>query len=186
MSNTSIQNRNCTGVTLIEVLVSILILSTGILGVIKMEIIAIKVSQQSTYFSTAMILSTDLSNKMHGNPEQTRDDASNPFLKINFNANKDQIEENVRCFNHVCSPEQLAASDISDWLQRVSTSLPDVRAVVCLDATPWDIVAGKLTWDCHAGTGKSGVVIKLGWSEQNAALDDGSPMIAILSAPHIQ
>ena len=174
------------GFTLLEVLVALLILSTGILAVIKMEFIAIKTARQSDYASTALALALDLSNKMHGNPEQIRHAAASPFLKINFKASEDQIKAPTLCFSRSCSPEQLAAADITEWLRNVSASLPNAHALVCIDSAPWDDEQNSLTWECHAANGTTSIVIKLGWSDQAALFDDHRPLLALPSIPYVE
>jgi len=160
------------GFTLIEVLISILILSIAVIGAIKMQINSIQMTQQSNYFSTAVELATEIAEKMRGNGVQLQSAAS-PFLKVNFHAGTDKIESSTTCFSANCSPDQLAESDIAEWLQHISSSLPDAHAVICQDDSPWDGGDNSLTWNCAASGNKSSVIIKLGWAEKKQASQTG-------------
>jgi len=180
------------GFTLIEVLISILVLSLGIIGAIKMQMIAIQTTQQSNYFSTAVELATEMADKMRGNDDQMRS-SSSLFLKVNFQASQDNIESAATCFNVNCAPEQMAQSEIAEWLQQIRTALPNARALICRDDAPWDGGNQRLTWNCAASGSKSSAVIKLGWTEKNEALQTeqtGSvippPRLAIAVTPYTQ
>jgi type IV pilus assembly protein PilV len=179
------------GFTLIEVLISILVLSIGIIGAVKMQMNSIQATQQSNYFSAAVELATEIADKMRSNGDQMRS-TSSPFLKVNFQADKDHIEPTTTCFNVNCAPDQLAQSDITEWLQNIRTSLPNARAVICHDDAPWDSSNHSLTWACSATGNNSSVVIKLGWAEKNEAIQTAQttglispPRLAIAVIPYI-
>jgi len=130
--------------------------------------------------------------KMRGNDDQMRS-SSSLFLKVNFQASQDNIESAATCFNVNCAPEQMAQSEIAEWLQQIRTALPNVRALICRDDAPWDSGNQRLTWNCAASGSKSSAVIKLGWTEKNEALQTeqtGSvippPRLAIAVTPYTQ
>jgi type IV pilus assembly protein PilV len=56
------------GFSLIEILISLLILSFGMLGAIKMQLLSIQAAHQSTLYSTAMELASDMAERMR-NPQ---------------------------------------------------------------------------------------------------------------------
>jgi type IV pilus assembly protein PilV len=188
MTHPTLSTHNLSGFTLIEVLISILILSIGIIGAIKMQLISIQTTQQSNYFSIAVELATEMADKMRCNGDQMRS-TSNPFLKVNFSASKDKIEYPTTCFDVNCTPDQLASSDISEWLQSIRASLPNSRAVICRDDSPWDDSKNSLAWDCTDSGNKSSVVIKLGWTDKNEVSPNASqispPQLVIPVIPYI-
>lgn len=169
----------CKGFAVVEVLVSILILSIGIIGVMRLQMSAIQATQQSNFYSTALSLANEMANKISGNREQTRNAGINPFLKVNFQAGQNKIESSQLCFDTNCSSNQLAVADISEWLKKISNSLPNARAKICLDDAPWDSRQNSLTWNCKASGSKSSVVIKLGWAEKNKGNEDPPPLVAM-------
>jgi len=162
------------GFTLIEVMVSLIVLSAGVYGVLTMQMISIQTTQQTNYFRTALMAATELSDKMLGNAQQ--DDAvPNPFLKINYQATSDHRPSANSCTDRDCSPVQLADAEIADWLERISATLPDARAVVCRDDQPWNAQKSRLTWDCQAAGEHSATIIKLGWTDKGAQADITAP-----------
>lgn len=164
------------GFTLLEVLVSMLILSIGIFGSLKMHLASIHSFQQTTHFRTALILATELSDHLLGNPPQLPSATTSRFLKINYQARSDQIESAASCIVTECSPEQLAAAQISEWLRKITSALPNARAVVCRDDVIWNAVRQQLEWPCHAAGDRSPIVIKMGWADSTAQTDaEGLP-----------
>lgn len=180
------------GFSLIEVLISILVLSFGIFGAMKMQLHSIQMSQQSNFYSTAIELASDMAERMRRNHGQLHPANSssntNPSLNIHFQSGESTPESTGLCHHINCSPDQLANADIVECLQRIDTALPNARAVICRDSSPWNSSTGKLNWDCSDDDHAS-VVIKLGWSEQNNVEENTeanpAPRFALAVAPFL-
>lgn len=153
------------GFSLIEVLISTLVLSFGIIGTLKMQLNSIHISQQSNFYSTAMELASEMAEIVRSNSAFT------------------QAEFTQACHNTNCSSNELVSIDISEWLQRVDAAIPNARTAICRDSAPWDNNSNALTWDCASSGASSSVVIKLGWSEQNDTERYPPPRIAIAVTP---
>jgi type IV pilus assembly protein PilV len=173
------------GFALVEVLISILVLSVGMIGAIKMQTNALQTTQHSHYFNVALQLATEMADEMRSNDDQMRLSEANPFLQVAFQAGKEAIKATTLCFDINCTPDQLAASDIAEWLQDLNAALPNVRAVICLDDTAWDSVQHDLIWGCSALGNQASAVIKLGWTEKDEASPDSPPRLVIPVVPHI-
>ena len=118
------------GFTLIEVMVSLIVLSAGVYGILTMQMISMQTSQQANYFRTALMAATELSDKMLGNAQQ--DDAvPSPFLKINYQARSDQRQSANSCTDMDCSPMQLADAEIAEWLERIRKCCADALQPFC-------------------------------------------------------
>jgi len=150
------------GFSLIEVLISILVLSFGIFGAMKMQLHSIQTSQQSNFYSTAMELASDIAEKMRSN--QT---TSTHYFNVNYQSSKDPSDSSETCHDVDCSSDQLANAAISEWIEQTKTLLPNARAVICRDSAPWNSSTNSLTWDCASADNNASVVIKLGWAEQS-------------------
>jgi len=176
------------GFSLIEVLISILVLSFGIFGAMKMQLHSIQMSQQSNFYSTAIELASDMAERMRRNHDQLRPANSSPFLNIHFRSGEGKPESTDLCHNTNCSPDQSANADIVEWIGQIDTALPNARAVVCRDSSPWNSSTGSLTWDCAADDNAS-IVIKLGWTEKNNVEENAeenlAPRFAIAVAPYL-
>jgi len=171
------------GFSLIEVLVSILVLSFGIFGAMKMQLHSIQTSQQSNFYSTAMELASDIAEKMRSNQIN-----SSPYLYVRFQSGKNHSEFSNNCHAADCSSDQLANTDISEWLEQIDSALPNASAVICRDSSPWNSDTNSLTWDCASADDNASVVIKLGWAEQSDAEENAKenppPRFAVAVTPY--
>lgn len=167
-----------TGFSLVEVLVSIVVLSIGLLGSIGMLLTAVRTGKEAATFAAAVNLARDLSEKVRMNPGvAARNDAANTYLVANWTAGSDApVAAGGGCAAEACNPESLAAWDMSEWKRRVAKALPGARLSVCFDDKPWNASAGEYEWSCsEAGPN---VVVKLGWVPHADAANskhDGEP-----------
>ncbi len=156
--------RKAAGSTLIEILVSIVILSFGLLGMAGLQATALRNNREARLQASAVRLATDLAERMRGNPAVAlrRGPGSNPYLQSRTRAAP--TGATADCVAARCTtPDQVAAWDIGEWLQRVfapESGLPDARVTVCFDDRPYD-GDGLPVWRC-SGTGDI-LQIKLGW-----------------------
>lgn len=156
--------RKAAGSTLIEILVSIVILSFGLLGMAGLQATALRNNREARLQASAVRLATDLAERMRGNPAVAlrRSPGSNPYLQSHARAAP--AGTTADCVAATCAtPDQVAAWDIGEWLQRVfapESGLPDARVTVCFDDRPYD-GDGLPVWRC-SGTGDI-LQIKLGW-----------------------
>ncbi len=162
------------GFSMIEVLISVLVLALGVIGVAGMQLTALRTTQQSAFQTIALELASEMADKMRTNTPQMRlADGANPFLKVNYKSasDPDPVAPGAMCYNNsLCDAQNLAAFEIYEWERRLKTSLPGGRVLICRDATPWDSSVHAFTWGCNAA-GTSVLVIKIGWQGKNP---DGS------------
>lgn len=173
------------GFSLTEVLVSILVLSVGVIGVAGMQLTALRTSQQSAFQSAAVQLASEMADRIRTNDSQmNQSDGDNPFLAVNYQSSGGNPEAPSKlCYVGQCNGDELAKFDIYEWEKRVQSLLPGGRALICRDSTPWDAAKGALTWECNAGTGSAtSLVIKLGWQAKGTN-PDGSAVVKKSSEP---
>ena len=117
------------GSTMVEVLISLLIVSFGLLGMAALQAEGI-VSNQSAYYRTqAVSLANDMADRMRAN------------MAAVASGNYDDIAgaANGACYTAGgCSFAQMAGNDLSVWNAAVGVALPGGAAAVCLDTTPND------------------------------------------------
>lgn len=152
------------GFTLLEVLVAVLILSFGMLGLVGMQALALQSVQEAKYYTQASNLARELAEMMRGNPQvATQSEAGlNPYLTNTLQTgNSTCLQIGSSC----ATPLQIAQAQMDEWREKVRTTLPGARAVICFDTAPYD-AGGLPQWDCTpsaAGTNDV-VVLKLGWT----------------------
>jgi type IV pilus assembly protein PilV len=151
------------GFSLLEVLISIVVLSFGVLGVVGMQAAALQANKEARNQSTAVRLGRELGDMMRGNKDVAiATGGANPYLVANFTGSASTAPED--CSTGPCSsPTAVAQFQMSDWLSRVEQELPGARVVVCVDSTPYN--AGIPQWAC-TGTGGL-IVVKIGWTRQS-------------------
>ncbi len=126
--------RNSTqkGFNLIENLVTLFILSVGLLGVAGMQTIALKTHQVSREYGQALALAQGLADRIRANTEAG--DAGAYQLNVVGGV---AVTENDNCLEETgCSAEELAGHDLWEWSNSVANTLPYGRAYVCLDSSP--------------------------------------------------
>ena len=165
------------GFSILEVLISLIILSLGMLGAVSMQATAMQSNKEARNLATATTFGRELAEKMRGNNSvsiQTTN-LNNPYLlDVTLSSNASIPTPTVNCFLLGCPLIKDAAHwDIADWQKRVQAALPTARVKVCFDQTPFDS-AGKAQWDCTSDGDIA--VLKMSWTRKNTAgtLDFGS------------
>lgn len=110
-----------TGVTLIEVLVTLLLVSIGLIGSFAMQARAVQDNQSAYYRSQAVNMATDMADRIRLNSSAatTYDDVVPTSTIQNFTANGQDS-----------AAVALAKRDIRTWLEWVQASLPSGRAQI--------------------------------------------------------
>ena len=93
------------GVSLIEVLVSVVIMSVGILGVAGIQVVSLQQNRSSIFRAEALQLANDILDRMRANPLQN-------YAPVNFNAPPPGI---TGCTAAACTPPQMRHYDIAQW-----------------------------------------------------------------------
>lgn len=189
------------GFSLIEVLVSIIILSFGLLGMVGLQASALQANRDARLQSVSTTLARELSDMMRGNKEIAKPTATvNPYLGMFSNPNGATSlapTTNSYCLNvgsSCTTPVDTAQAQMTDWLARVDAELPGARVEVCPDPSPFN-AQGIPQWSsCAASTTDStaAVYIKIGWTRTStnrsntgaAALDKASsPSVVVSVSP---
>jgi type IV pilus assembly protein PilV len=152
------------GFSLLEVMVSLVILCIGLLGSAGMLVTAMQSNKVAREQATGARLGRELGELMRANKSVaiTTSTATNPYL-VDFSGTLPTTT--VECLTVRCTTTlQVAEWNIRDWLTRLNTELPGARAVVCFDSTPYTTgtPGGIPQWAC-SNTGGTAVV-KLGWT----------------------
>lgn len=168
----TLQSRcKASGFSLVEVLVSIVVLSFGLLGMVGMQTAALQSNRESRSQSVAVSLAREAAEMMRGNKNIGIKDtaADNPYLGTFSNpAGSTPLAPTTPKYclsvgSAVCADTtEIATAEMTDWLTRVDSELPGARVTICFDSAPFD-TNGIPQWACTAGTDAI-VVIKIGWT----------------------
>lgn len=165
----------CAGFTLIEVLVSLLILAVGLLGLVGIFVASTQNNKSASLRTIATLQAYDMADRMRANiGALTVISPTIPYYHL------PTATQNTTCYTATCTSQQMAQNDYYEWNTAASATsnpsvLPGGQGIVCLDSTPndgtWD---GTTVTPACDGLG-TGYAIKLWW------LDDRRSGIAITS-----
>jgi type IV pilus assembly protein PilV len=120
--NKAIVPRKYRGDTMIEVLVTVLILAVGVLGVAAMQVTTFQNLSTSHSASVAALVATDFSERMRANGDEV--------LADTYNHSADPGSAFTNCADQVCTEAQLAGYDIGSWWLEMGANLPLAKGQV--------------------------------------------------------
>lgn len=122
------------GATLLEILITVLVLALGLLGVGALQTRTMQANHDAAMYSRAAFLASDIAERMRANPQGVRAEAYRRSLGATAGRGSD-------CTSDECTATQLASYDMDQWLnQRVKVELPEGDAA--LSSPDWDATSG--------------------------------------------
>jgi type IV pilus assembly protein PilV len=158
--------RRSAGFSLVEVLVALVVCSVGLLGLAKMESLALSSTSLAGTRSVAAIEAASLAAMMHANPDFWQSPLAYPSTI--FNKYSNPFPGAVACTvagGNACTPAPLAQYDLSTWWASLNQVMPTYTAAVTCSAT--------LPITC---------VITLNWGENAVAISTAQSNIAQVNA----
>lgn len=141
------------GFTLVEVLVSAVLLSIGLVGLAGLQAASLMNNQNSFMRSQVTALAYDLADRMRSNVAGATASFYDPATAA----------MTATCSTTTgCSPQQLAQNDIAEWNAAITTLLPMGEGFVCIDSTPNDGASSTLPACDGVGTQ---FTIKIWWDD---------------------
>lgn len=160
------QTKTAYGFSLIEVLVSIVVLSFGLLGMVGMQAASLQANRDARLQSSAAVLARELAEMIRGNKNiGILPTATNPYIGsfvAPLTPTTSSYCLNVASTTAACAnPTEIARAEMTEWLARVDAELPGARVDICFDQAPFD-ANGLPRWPCTT-TGDV-IVVKIGWT----------------------
>ena len=141
------------GVSLIEVLVSTLILAIGLVGVAGLQAFALKNNQSAQMRSQASALAYDLADRMRGNVAAASAGMYDPAT----------ASEQSSCRTSTgCAMAEMAQDEMQRWIDNVEETLPMGEGWVCIDSTPND---GADTGNPQCDGNGTRFAVKIWWDD---------------------
>lgn len=164
------------GFTLIEVLISVIVFSIGLIGLASLQTIALRNNNESYMRSQATLLTQDIADRMRANLAGVSDGSYDMGNDVDA-ANSKPAFDCVDTFpgpDNTCSAQEIAQVDLHYWTNdktkddtstifaaSIAEALPGGKGIVCLDSvhetdpTPGDpkcnglgnVYAIKIWWD---------------------------------------
>lgn len=117
------------GVTMVEVLVSIVIVAIGILGLTALQGVSLRNTTSASLRSTASVLAHDMADRLRANPDG---------VLAGYYHGLPAAPTQTDCESKSCSDQEQAKYDYWRWNQEVANTLPKGVGYVCIDSTPND------------------------------------------------
>lgn len=153
------------GLTLVEVLLALLLLATGVVAASGAQLAAGQARRHAHLLAQAQLIATSLAERIAANAAlATVPDTSNPYAGFAYDAAVEGAPAGAPdCHGTAhCTPHMLAAFDLYETAAALS-QLPGGRIAVCRDAAPWDAAREQWRWPCTGAAGHVPLVIKIGW-----------------------
>ena len=143
------------GDTLLEVLISVLVFSFGLVGLASLQISTMQKGRETTEYTIAMQLAGDLAEQMRANPEA---------LSLGWDKNPTELPRE-NCEGEQCASRAFTVTGLEYWQASLVGRLPNATAHVCRDTSPNDGLPGVPQCD-----GQGAYMIKIWWPNQDGEL----------------
>lgn len=157
------------GFSLMEVLVTVIIISVGLLGVAALQSVGLRNGLTAYQRTQATMLAYDMSDRMRANRAGFDNDAYHLPAHT----------ETPACHTPAgCTAQEMANQDNFDWQELLEAHLPLGQGVVCRDGTP-DDGTGAASPACDDND-NANYVIKLWWEDRSDDNDNNNNLDAFL------
>ena len=180
--------RRETGFSLIEVLVSIVILGIGMLGAAGLQLATLRSNHFTAQASVATQLVRDYEEitQMLRSAAISSSEGTSALSGLDTATADSSTIPNCQTTTATCDSGQLATFMLNEWKARVTTQLPGGRAVVCRDSAPKDTSgagAGLYHWACDDQGDM--LMVKIGWTGRADKTDMAQQAISNDDRPRI-
>lgn len=168
--------RSVRGFSLVEILVTLVIIAVGMLGIAKLQALAISSTGVASLRSIAAIEASSLAAAMRANRDYWSISPASFTVTTNTVAHTNSIVDtpagqltgiapDCMVANSFCTPVQMASYDVTQWVGDLNAALPNVSATV---ACPL-IVVGTFPISCSITISWTENAVAINTNEANAA-----------------
>ncbi len=167
------------GFTLLEVLVTLIVLSVGLLSIAGLKVVSLRTSHSAYMRSQATGFANDMIDRMRANSDGVALWAYDQPTRSGSAGTKEEDCE----LNAGCDPNEMAAHDLFIWNDAIAAVLPNGFGMVCIDSVQDSSVPTKDAPLCtnipkpsdsneSKATAKNAVyAVKIWWDDDQGASD---------------
>jgi type IV pilus assembly protein PilV len=128
-----------------EVLITIVILSIGLLGLAGLQAKSQQFTQSSYLRSQAAVLAYDILDRMRANRAAALKSPTSGYA----HGIADAAPSAVDCYSSSCDTDDIADSDLAEWLALIAKTLPSGKGEVATTAVPGGgyLFQVQIQWD---------------------------------------
>lgn len=152
------------GATLIESLVSLIILAIAIIGMLGVQARTLMETNTAAFRTQAMLLVDDLSARIKANP-------GGYAALDNYVFDYTRTVGSTNCEGAACNADDLAAYDLDRWQENLQASMPGARVETFISS------------DNDATTGNRQLGVLIGWTLREKNTDNASDYLKNLIVP---
>lgn len=185
-------SRRDAGFSLVEVLISVLVLTVGLVGTAAIQLNAFRTTEQSGFHNIAVATAMQIADEIRTNSKQMQLPVS-PFNGFRYTVGPSAPAGGalVKCYGAPCTPKEWADHSMVEWRKQVYATLPGGRVEICRDAIVFDPASDDFRWCVGNGDTpiNAPVVVKISWNEKDpngASVTASGPRVAILVSPYTQ
>ena len=152
-SKRSMTRRGAAGYALLEALVAVVVASVGFIGAARMQTAGMSMANSAQSRQKATLLGYQMTDRIRAN-----------LTGFKGGGYDNPVAGSTSCLSSGCTPAQLAAADLGEWLADIA-ALPSGTGKVCIDSTPndgtsaapecdgdGDVIAVKIWWTDNIDT----------------------------------
>lgn len=170
-----ISRRRCGGFSLIEVMVALVVCAIGLLGLAKMESLALSSTSVASSRSIAAIQASSLGAAMHANPGYWAGGHAPATATVSYVAGALTISDSglaaaATCYTAgtaSCTPASMAAFDVQQWAVALNSALPGFLGTISCSTSGFPVTC----------------TIQIQWMENAVAANATQTNITALAAP---
>ncbi|MBV8621963.1 MAG: type IV pilus modification protein PilV [Herbaspirillum sp.] len=159
---------------MIEVLIAMLVIGTGALAMVMLQLHALRSSNESGLHAKATLLAQELAELRAGYALHDGGNGGNDPTLFAIQAGKAPVVADD-CTLAPCSAQGFAAAAVTDWGNRFLRDFPSARAVACHDGSS----SAHTRWRCDHDA-SAAVVLKLGWRRIGTTRPDSGPVMSLV------
>lgn len=125
--------KRCAGTSLIEVMVTVVILAISLIGIAGLQIFGVRHNHSAYLRSQSTILAYDIFDRMRAN--RTISATTNAYL-LNFGDYVPPASTDCSDDSQTCTPLEIARYDMAQWTQAVAGVMPDGEAQIQVQDLP--------------------------------------------------
>jgi type IV pilus assembly protein PilV len=120
------------GFSLVEVMVSLIVLSVGLLGIAKMQALALSSTSSARMRSIAALEASSLASTMSADRTYWANITTDPGVTFSNGAITGKNDAALQLSTCPCTPPQIAYGDLNDWVTDLNLQLPNAQgSVIC-------------------------------------------------------
>lgn len=164
-----------TGFTLTEVLISLVVLSIGLLGLASVQTESLKKNNDAYLSSIASTQASDIIDRMRSNYEQAKNGG------YSTSSSSNAAQSNVGCLGGIpnqptsqsgsqtssCTEQQMSLNDLYEWQANLANLLPEGKGSICLSSNP-----GTVGSSLNCNNQGDIYVIMISWRSRDGDTDE--------------